>query len=80
VSAHSTVGRELAKGAGRFVGHVFALLLGLVLMVVGIAMGVTIALLPIGIPVGFAGLFLFLWALFGGVEEHKLPPYPLEKQ
>jgi uncharacterized membrane protein YccF (DUF307 family) len=80
MNAHPTVGRELAKGAGRFAAHILAIVLGLVLVVVGIAMGVSIALLPIGIPLGFAGLLLLMWGLFGGVEEHKLPPYPAEKR
>jgi hypothetical protein len=80
MNAHPTVGRELAKGAGRFAAHALAIVLGLILIVVGIAMGVSIALLPIGVPTGFAGLLLLMWGLFGGVEEHKLPPYPAEKR
>ena len=80
MNAHPTVGRELAKGAGRFAAHALAIVLGVILCVAGLAMGVSIALLPIGIPVGFAGLFLLMWGLFGGAEEGKLPPYPAEKQ
>lgn len=80
MNAQPTVGRELAKGAGRFAAHVLAIVLGLILSVVGLAMGVSIALLPIGIPAGLAGLALLLWGLFGGAEEHKLPPYPAERR
>jgi hypothetical protein len=61
----ASVSREVAQGAGRFVGHVVAIVVGLVLMIAGIAMGVSILLLPIGIPVGLVGLGVFLWGLFG---------------
>lgn len=80
MNAHPTAGRELAKEGGRFAVHALAIVLGLILSVVGLAMGVSIAMLPIGIPVGFAGLFLLMWGLFGGKEEGKLPPYPAEKR
>lgn len=68
--------RELAKGAGRLAAHALAIVLGLILSVTGLAMGVSIALLPIGIPAGLVGLTLLLWGLFGGGEEMKVPPYP----
>jgi hypothetical protein len=76
MNTQQTAGRELAQGAGRFVAHALAIVLGLILSVVGLAMGVSIALLPIGIPAGLAGLALLLWGLFGGMEGEKLPPYP----
>ena len=74
--AQQTVVQEVEKGAGRFVGHALAIVLGLILSVIGLAMGVSIALLPIGIPVGLGGLALLLWGLFGGGEEMKVPPFP----
>ena len=80
MNAHPTVGRELAKGAGRFAAHAFAFVLGLILSVSGLAMGVSIALLPIGIPAGLIGLLLLMWGLFGGAEEEKMPPYPAAKR
>jgi uncharacterized membrane protein YccF (DUF307 family) len=80
MNAHPTVGRELANGVGRFAAHALAIVLGLILSVAGLAMGVSIALLPIGIPLGLAGLLLLMWGLFGGVEEHKLPSFPAEKR
>ena len=72
---HPTAGRELTKGAGRFAAHALAIVLGVILSVTGLAMGVSIALLPIGIPLGFAGLFLLMWGLFGGGGELHLPPH-----
>lgn len=76
MTTYGSAGQELAKGAGRLVGHVIALVMGLVLMVVGVAMGVTIVMLPFGVPVGFFGLLLFLWGFFGRVQEEKAPAAP----
>jgi hypothetical protein len=63
--AHESAGQELAKGAGRLVGHLAAIVGGFILMIVGLAMGVTIVLLPFGIPIGLVGLGVFGWGLFG---------------
>jgi hypothetical protein len=57
--------KELTKGAGRFLGHGIAILVGLALMFTGVAMGVSLVLLPLGIPLGLVGFFAFLWGLFG---------------
>jgi hypothetical protein len=66
-----SVGKELARGTGRLLGHVLAVVGGLILMVVGVAMGVTVVALPVGIAVGFAGLAVFLWGLFGWSQANK---------
>ncbi len=74
MSKNVSATRNLAKGAGAFAGHVIAVVVGLVLMIVGAAMGVTLVLLPLGIPVGLAGLFVFLWGLFGRAKQYETPP------
>jgi hypothetical protein len=51
----------------------------MIFMFTGIAMGVTIAMLPIGIPLGFVGLVLFFWGLFDEIEGKAplaQPPAP----
>lgn len=58
-------GKGLAKVSAALCSHAAAIAGGLILMLLGIAMGVSIVLLPIGIPVGFVGLGLVLWGLFG---------------
>jgi hypothetical protein len=60
---------ELTKSAESCVLHIFAIVAGLVLMVVGLGMGVSIVLLPIGIPLGLAGLAVFAWGFFGRAEQ-----------
>jgi hypothetical protein len=76
MNVHQPVSQEFVKGTGRFVAHALALVVGMIFIVAGIAMGVTIALLPIGIPLGFVGLALFFWGLFGGAEEKAAPVQP----
>ncbi len=77
MNVQHSVGHDLMVVTGRFLAHAVALVVGMILMVAGIAMGVTIAMLPIGIPVGFVGLACFMWGLFGGGEvqyPHAQPP------
>ena len=71
MSEHKSTGGELVRGAGRAVGHVLAIVGGLVLMVAGVAMGVTMVLLPLGIPLGLVGLCILLWGLFGWSQEKE---------
>ena len=46
--------------------HMAAIVGGLVIMVLGVGLSVTMVLLPVGIPLGLAGLGLFLWGLTPG--------------
>ncbi len=73
MSDQEKAARKLAKGAGSMAIHVFAMIAGLILMFVGVAMGVTVVMLPAGIPVGFFGLFVFLWGLFAKPDEVNGP-------
>ncbi|MCY4025541.1 MAG: hypothetical protein OXH75_04415 [Acidobacteria bacterium] len=45
--------------------HVAAVAIGLVLMIAGLGLGVTMVLLPVGLVVGLAGVGLFVWGLVG---------------
>jgi hypothetical protein len=73
---HESTGKELVKGAGVFAGHLVAIAVGVVLMLAGVAMGVTMVMLPIGIPVGLLGLGAFLWGLFGWSQTRETPVGP----
>lgn len=46
--------------------HLAAVIAGLVMMVLGVGLSVTMVLLPIGIPLGLAGLGVFVWGLTPG--------------
>ncbi|HKI19820.1 MAG TPA: hypothetical protein VKA15_18170 [Isosphaeraceae bacterium] len=62
-NAHSS-DRHLVERGERFLGHTIAVVVGLALMIVGLGLSVTMVLLPIGLPVGLAGLLLCAWGLF----------------
>jgi len=76
MSAQGSVGTGSERGASQFVGRVFALVVGFLLMIVGLAMGVTVVMLPVGIPLGLVGLVVFFWGLFGWSQEKQLPTQP----
>lgn len=46
-------------------GHLAAIVVGFVMMVVGLALGVTMIMLPVGLVVGLVGVALFVTGLFG---------------
>jgi hypothetical protein len=64
MKADHASGRRLLVMGERFIGHTLAVLVGFALMILGVGMGVTMVLLPVGIPVGLFGLFLFVWGLY----------------
>jgi hypothetical protein len=65
--------RDVLCGAGLALVHLGAIVAGVILMIVGLAMGVTLVMLPAGIVVGFGGLFVFLWGIFGRAEDKTQP-------
>ena len=46
--------------------HLAAVPGGLVMMVLGVGLSVTMVLLPVGIPLGLAGLGVFVWGMTPG--------------
>lgn len=64
--------KKLLRGGDNVVGRMVAFVVGLMLMILGIAAGVTMVLLPLGIPAGLVGLFLVLGALFPrSLQRHR---------
>ena len=59
--------RHLLTMLGHFVGHVAAVVLGFVMIIVGLAMGVTMVLLPAGIVIGLLGVALMVGGLFARI-------------
>lgn len=66
-----TAGGHFAEKSERFIGHIIAMVLGFVMMVVGLSLGVTIVALPIGLAIGIAGLLLLLWGVYFGGSGKK---------
>jgi hypothetical protein len=73
---YKSVNGTMAGGVGRLFLHGISAVVGVLLMIVGLAMGVSVVLLPLSIPVGFVGLLAFLWGLFGFSPEQPttIPP------
>jgi hypothetical protein len=46
--------------------HLVAIVAGLVMMVLGLGLGVTMVLLPLGLVIGLAGLVVLVWGLTPG--------------
>jgi len=59
--------RHFLTMAGHFLGHVAAVVLGFVLIIVGLAMGVTMVLLPAGIVIGLVGVALVVGGMFARI-------------
>ena len=69
MAENKSTAKEFARAAGRSIVQVGAIIVGLIMMIGGVAMGVTIVMLPIGIGIGIAGLFVFLWGIFGRAQR-----------
>jgi hypothetical protein len=46
-------------------GHLVAILVGFVMMVIGLGLGVTMIMLPVGLVVGLVGAAIFVTGIFG---------------
>jgi hypothetical protein len=64
--AHVISPRHLVAG---FFEHAAVVVLGFVLMVVGLALGVTMIMLPVGVVIGLIGVALFVGGIFARVDE-----------
>jgi len=63
-------GSAVKQIVGFFEHAVFALA-GLVLMVVGLALGVTIVMLPAGLVIGLSGFAILVASLFARIDERQ---------
>ena len=64
ISTHNFLG-----GVGRVLEHTAFVLLGLILMIVGLGLGVTMIMLPVGIVVGLLGVAMFVGGIFARVNR-----------
>ena len=60
ISAHKAL-----KTGERVVLRMAAIIVGAIMALAGIGMGVTMFLLPIGVPLGLIGAGIFTWGVFG---------------
>ena len=50
-------------------GHVAALVIGFAMMVLGLGLGVTMIMLPVGLVVGLTGAAVFVGGLFAHIDR-----------
>ena len=69
--AHATVwwDRPWIKTMEGVLGHIAAVILGFVMMVVGLGLGVTMIMLPVGIVIGLVGAAIFVGGLFAHIND-----------
>ena len=67
--AYAIGSRRLLAGVGRVLEHAAVVFVGLVLMIVGLGLGVTMVMLPVGIVVGLIGVLLVVGGLFARIDK-----------
>ena len=61
--------RPWVRSIESVIGHVAALVVGFVMMVVGLGLGVTMIMLPAGIVIGLLGVAIFVGGLFARIRR-----------
>jgi len=63
--------RTALQGLASFLEHIACAVVGFVMMVVGLALGVSLVMLPLGLVIGLAGFGLFVCGLLVRFEPAK---------
>lgn len=69
---HVASAHPLLSGIGRLCEHAAAIVVGFVMMIVGLGLGVTMIMLPVGLVVGLLGVAVFLGGIFARIDETGL--------
>lgn len=64
-------GHALVQKGKQILSQLVAVFVGFALMVIGLGLGVTMIMLPVGLAVGLVGVLLFIWGLFGHLQDRK---------
>ena len=65
---HTSAGRILL-GFTHFLEHAATVFVGLVMIIIGLGLGVTMIMLPVGLVVGLLGVLLVVGGLFARIDE-----------
>ena len=66
---HVSSAHPVLSGIARFLEHAVAIVVGLVMMIVGLGLGVTMIMLPVGLVVGLLGVAMVLVGAFVHFDE-----------
>lgn len=61
--------RPWVRTVESFLGHIAATIVGFVMMIVGLGLGVTMIMLPVGIVIGLLGAAILVGGLFARIDD-----------
>ena len=65
---------QLTETGSKIASHLLAVIAGLTLVMIGLLLSVPMVGLPLGIPIGLAGVLICLWGLFGTTTQKPVAP------
>ena len=65
---------QLTETGSKIASHVLAVIAGVILIMIGLLLSVPMVGLPLGIPIGLAGVLICLWGLFGTTKQKPAAP------
>ena len=67
--SHAPAVRRMFGGVLGLFEHAAAVVIGLIMMIVGLGLGVTMIMLPVGIVIGLVGVAVLIGGLFARIER-----------
>ena len=64
---------QLKETGTKIAIHLLAVIAGVVLILIGLLFSIPM-ILPLGIPIGLAGVLICLWGLFGTLTQKPVTP------
>jgi len=71
MTAYASTWHHFTRSARIFFEHAATTIAGFILMILGLAMGVTMVLLPVGLVVGLIGVMMFVGGLFARIDGSR---------
>jgi hypothetical protein len=62
------------RAAENVAGHLAAIVIGFVMMIVGLGLGITMIMLPVGVVVGLTGAAIFVAGIFARIGGRDRQP------
>ena len=67
--SHTISVRHVLSGIVSVLEHAAFVIVGLIMMVVGLGLGVTMIMLPVGITIGLLGVAMVVGGIFGRLDD-----------
>ena len=65
---------QLTETGSKIASHLLAVVAGVIMILIGLLLSVPMVGLPLGIPIGLAGVLICLWGLFGTSPQRAIEP------